>query len=393
MQYRPFGKLEFKVSALGFGAMRLPVKGGKIDETQATAMLHYAIDHGLNYVDTAYPYHDGESETFLGRALTGAYREKVKVATQLPCWKVKEKKDFDRLLNEQLRRLNRDAVDFYLLHALNKKMWDELCALDVLEWAENAMDKGRFRYFGFSFHDEFPAFKEIVDAYNWDLCLIQYNYMDVDKQAGMKGLQYAAAKGMAVAIMEPLRGGRLVNPPAEVQKIWDQAEEKRSPVEWALQWLWNQPEVSVVLSGMSSMEQVKENIALAEKARVNSLSPAELGLYEKVRAKYEEITVIPCTKCGYCMPCPQGVDIPGNLNNYNEGYVYGRPDMARGLYGWWEKSWRDPDGSLDRDIRAASCIQCGICEEKCPQAIPISRWMPVIHKALGENGPYITKLD
>src|SRR5690606_25773051 len=188
MQYRPFGKLEFKVSALGFGAMRLPVKGGKIDETQATAILHYAIDHGLNYVDTAYPYHDGESEVFLGRALTGAYRDKAKLATKLPGWKVKEKKDFDRLLNEQLRRLNRDSVDFYLIHALNKQSWDTLSALGILEWAEKAKESGCFRYFGFSFHDEFPVFKEIIDAYNWDLCLIQYNFMDVNKQAGKKGL-------------------------------------------------------------------------------------------------------------------------------------------------------------------------------------------------------------
>lgn len=393
MQYRQFGKLDFKVSALGFGAMRLPVKGGRINEAEAAAILHYAIDHGVNYVDTAYTYHDGESEAFLGRALTGAYRDKVKLATKMPGWKVKEKKDFDRLLNEQLRRLNRDTVDFYLLHALNKKRWDELNALGVLDWAEKAMDAGRFRYFGFSFHDEFPAFQAIVDAYDWDLCLIQYNFMDVNKQAGKKGLQYAAAKGLAVAIMEPLMGGRLVIPPPVVQEIWDQAEKKRSPVEWALQWLWDQPEVSVVLSGMNSLEQVKENIALAGKARVNSLSPAERGLYEKVRAKYEELTVIPCTRCGYCLPCPQGVDIPGNLNNYNEGYIYNRPEMSRGIYEWWKDSWQDPDGNLDHDIRAGQCIQCGACEEKCPQSIPISRWMPVIHKALAENGPYLTKLD
>lgn len=392
MQYRQFGKLDFRVSVLGFGAMRLPVKEDKIDETEATAMLHYAIDHGLNYVDTAYPYHEGESEAFLGRALTGAYRDKAKLATKLPGWKVKTKKDFDTILNEQLHRLRRDEVDFYLLHSLNRNSWSKLYALDILEWAEKAMTAGKFKYFGFSFHDEFPVFKEIVDAFNWDLCLIQYNFMDVEKQAGMKGLKHAAAKGLAVAIMEPLMGGKLVTPPPPIQEIWDQAVQKRSPVEWGLQWLWNQPEVSVVLSGMSSLEQVKENITLAERSGVNKLTPEELDLYDRARAKYEEFTAISCTRCGYCMPCPQGVDIPGNLYNYNEGAVYGKPDFARKQYEWWRLSWQDPGSSLDHDIRAGKCIQCGACEQKCPQSIPVSRWMPVIHKALAENGPYITKL-
>ena len=314
MQYRPFGSLDFRVSALGFGAMRLPQKDGEIDEAEATRMLHYAIDHGVNYVDTAYPYHGGESEAFLGRALKGGYREKVKLATKLPSWLVQTAADFDRYLNEQLKRLDLDYVDFYLLHSLNKDFWRKLRGLDVFEWAEKARAAGRFRYLGFSFHDDYETFKEIVDAYDWPMCQIQYNYMDVENQAGMKGLKYAAAKGMAVVIMEPLLGGKLVAPPSPVQAIWDEAPRKRTPAAWALAWLWNQPEVSVVLSGMSTMAQVEENVALAASSRVGMLTPEELALYDRVQAAYRELVVIPCTNCRYCLPCPQGVDIPANFN-------------------------------------------------------------------------------
>lgn len=390
MQYRQFGKLDFEVSALGFGTMRLPTKDGKIDENEAGGMLHYAIDHGVNYVDTAYSYHGGNSEVFLGRALKGGYRDKVRLATKLPSWLVESSRDFDRYLNEQLKRLQQDYIDFYLLHTLNKKSWAKLCALGILEWAEKAVNDGRVRYLGFSFHDDYPTFKKIVDEFNWSMCLIQYNYMDVENQAGRKGLQYAAAKGLAVAVMEPLLGGKLVDPPQAVQRLWNTAGAGRSPVEWALQWLWNQPEVSVVLSGMSRMEQVKENVAVADCSGINLQTPEELALYDRVRAKYQELIAIPCTKCGYCMPCPQGVDIPRNFSNYNEGIMYNKPDFPRGEYGWWKHAL--DRGGMDQDIRAAQCIQCGECEEKCPQSISINRWMPVIHHALAENGPYLKKL-
>lgn len=390
MQYRQFGTLDFKVSALGFGAMRLPTKDGQIDEDEATRMLHYAIDHGVNYIDTAYNYHDGNSEVFLGRALKSGYRDRVMLATKLPTWKVESRRDFDKYLNEQLKRLQQEYIDFYLLHTLNKKSWPKLSALGVREWAEKAMADGRIRYLGFSFHDDYPAFKKIVDEYNWTMCLIQYNYMDVENQAGRKGLEYAAAKGLAVAIMEPLLGGKLVDPPPAVQKLWDSTGNGRSPVEWALQWLWNQPEVSVVLSGMSRMEQTKENVALAGRSGINLLTPEELALYDRVRAQYQELIAVSCTKCGYCLPCPQGVDIPGNFSVYNAGIMFDKPDFSRGEYRWWKRAF--DRGDMEDDIRAARCIQCGECEEKCPQSIPISRWMPVIHRALEENGPYLNKL-
>jgi predicted aldo/keto reductase-like oxidoreductase len=392
MQYRRFGKLDWEVSALGFGAMRLPTKDGKIDEAEATRMLHYAIDHGVNYVDTAYPYHEGTSEVLVGQALRGGYREKVRLATKLPSWLVQTADDFDKYLDEQLGRLQLDHVDFYLLHSLNKDAWPKLRDLGVREWAEHAIAAGRFRYLGFSFHDDYDAFKQIVDDYDWTMCQIQYNYMDVEKQAGARGLQYAASKGLTVVIMEPLLGGKLIGPPPSIQSIWDSAANRRTPAGWALQWLWNQPEVSVVLSGMSTLEQVEENVALAGASGIGALTGEELALYDRVRARYQDLTAIPCTNCKYCMPCPQGVDIPANLGTYNDGLMYDKPDAARGQYRWWKYAY-EVQGNFDHDIRAAQCIQCQECEAKCPQAIPISEWMPVIHQALGENGPYVTELE
>jgi predicted aldo/keto reductase-like oxidoreductase len=224
------------------------------------------------------------------------------------------------------------------------------------------------------------------------MCQIQYNYMDANNQAGTRGLQYAAAKGLAVVIMEPLLGGKLVGPPAPIQDIWDSAANRRTPAAWALQWLWNQPEVSVVLSGMSTLEQVEENVALAGASGIGALTGEELALYDRVRARYQDLTAIPCTNCKYCMPCPQGVDIPANLRTYNDGLMYDKPDAARGHYGWMKFAYEE-QGIFDHDIRAAQCTQCGECEARCPQSIPISEWMPVIHRALGENGPYVTKLE
>jgi len=241
MKYRQFGSLDWKVSALGFGAMRFPIIGGdsgKIDEKPSSEMLYYAIDHGVNYIDTAYPYHNGQSEGFVGKTLQGAYREKVKIATKLPCWDVEKTEDFDRLLHEQLGRLKIDQVDFYLLHALNEKSWLKMEQLGVLPWAEKALIDGKIAHLGFSFHDEFPVFKNIIDAYDkWEFCQIQYNYMDINYQAGKKGLDYAAEKGLAVVVMEPIRGGRLVDPPQQIEEIWNQADQKRTPADWSLQWL------------------------------------------------------------------------------------------------------------------------------------------------------------
>jgi len=383
MEYRQFVDLAWKPSALGFGCMRLPTENGNenINEDEATEMLAYAIDHGVNYVDTAYPYHGGNSEPFVGRFLENGYREQVKLATKLPCWKIEERGDFDRYLDEQLERLRTDHIDFYLLHALREATWHDVRDLGVLEWAEDALADGRIDYLGFSFHDEYEVFEEIVDAYDWTFCQIQYNYMDIKTQAGRKGLKYAASKGLAVVIMEPLLGGRLVDPPERIETIWQEAATERSPADWALQWLWDQPEVAVVLSGMTAMSHVKENVASADVSGVGALTEAEHELIDRVRSAYNELCPIPCTQCNYCMPCPHGVDIPQNLDAYNQGVMYEKPDAARDSYQF-----------IDEENRASACVDCDECEEKCPQMIPISDWMVHVHEVLGEGAPYVCEL-
>jgi predicted aldo/keto reductase-like oxidoreductase len=382
MQYRTFGRLDFNVSALGFGAMRLPTmqKGEErvVDEAEATKMIYYAIDQGVNYVDTAYPYHGGQSELLLGKILQGEYREKVKLATKLPSWKIEETTDFDKYFEEQWERLQTDRIDFYLLHTLNKNYWPKLRDLGVLEWAENKIKEGRIGHLGFSFHDKPPVFLDIVDAYDWTFCQVQYNYIDIHDQAGTAGVKHAASKGIAVVVMEPILGGRLVDPPQKIRALWDTAETKRTPADWALQWLWNQQEVATVLSGMSTLQQTEENVVSAEKSRVGKLSEAELALVDKVREQYKALSAIPCTACEYCLPCPAGVNIPRNFGAYNMGLMYEKPEIARKSYNLW----------MPEAQRAMNCTQCQECEEKCPQSIPISQWMPIVHEVLGENKPY-----
>ncbi len=370
MKYRKFGKLEWDVSALGFGAMRLPIIGGdpsKIDEPHAIKMIRYAIDHGVNYVDTAYPYHRGQSEFVVGKALKDGYREKVKLATKMPTWLIEKYEDFDKYLDEQLGKLDTDHIDFYLLHSLNKDRWPKIKEIGVFKWAKEALKSGRIRYLGFSFHDDYELFEKILeDSEHFTFCQIQYNYMDTDYQAGVKGLKLAASKGLAVVIMEPIKGGKLaVTPPKDVQTVWDKSDKKRTPAEWALQWVWNQPEVSVVLSGMSEMKHVEENVVYADRSGVGSLIKKELGLIEAAKNAYLNLGFIGCTACRYCMPCPQGVDIPKILGLYNTYYMEGRPE------GFNERYWEQ----ITDDTHSTNCIACGICEEQCPQHLPIRKFM------------------
>jgi uncharacterized protein len=379
MHYRKFGSLDWKVSPLGFGAMRLPLEDSDdstaIDEERATRMVRYAIDHGVNYVDTAYPYHGGESERFVGRALQDGYREKVHLATKLPMWELEEDGDADRLLNEQLEKLQTDHIDFYLFHALNKDHWTKVEEFDLLTWAEAAKADGRIRYIGFSFHDDLDMFKKIVDAYDdWDFCQIQYNYMDIHNQAGTEGLKYAASKGMAVVVMEPLLGGRLVDPPEPVQAIWDTAPTVQTPVERALRWLWDQPEVSVVLSGMSTMDHVIENVAHASQYAAGNMTDEDQALIEQAREKYNELCPIPCTKCEYCLPCAVELNIPRLFSMLNQGVMYNRLDEVRARY-----------MRMDAEKRAEACIACHECEEKCPQSIPIADWMVHLDEILAQG--------
>lgn len=379
MQYRTFGKLDWKPSALGFGCMRLPTTDPQdrttIDEDLATQMVRYAIDHGVNYIDTAYPYHSGESERFVGRVLQDGYREKVRLATKMPMWAVDSKEVLDRILNEQLEKLQTDHIDFYLFHGLRESRWETVQQFDMLKWAEKALADGRIHHLGFSFHDNYDVFKMIIDATDlWTFCQVQYNYVDIHNQAGRQGVQYAASKGLAVVVMEPILGGRLVDPPQPVQDIWDSAPVQRKPADWALQWLWNQPEVSVVLSGMSTMQHVTENVESASNSGVGKLTAEELAIVDRVRAKYEELCPIPCTKCEYCLPCSVELKIPNLFEILNRATMYNKFDEARRRY----------ERMSDAE-KANACIQCRECEEKCPQSIPISEWMVVVHDVLSKG--------
>ncbi|MCY3019043.1 MAG: aldo/keto reductase [Planctomycetota bacterium] len=376
MRYRRFGRLDYQASVLGFGTMRLPVIGGdasKVDEEPALALIRYAIDHGINYVDSAHGYHGGNSEVVTGKALAGGYRSRVKIATKMPCWSVESAGDFDRLLDEQLGRLQTDTIDFYLLHCLNNKFWDKLRGLGVLPWAEKMIAKGRIGGLGFSCHEEFADFRRYLDEYGgWTMCQIQYNYLDQNNQAGTRGLEYAASKGLPVTVMEPLRGGRLAaEPPPSVRAVWDSAPVRRTPADWALQWVWNHPQVTVALSGMNTMQQLQENLASADRAAAESLSPAELALYDRVVAAYREASPVPCTACGYCVPCPNGVNIPRVFEIYNESAFYADMGVPRYTY-----------ARLAEAERANKCAKCGTCEERCPQKIHTMDALAQAHEKL-----------
>lgn len=385
MLYRKLGKTGEKVSILGFGCMRLPIIDGNpqnINEALATEMLHHAFDQGVNYVDTAYPYHGaaategGMSEIFVGNVLKDGYRDEVFLSTKLPSWLVEKKEDLNYYLDEQFRRLQTDRIDFYLLHGLGQSTWETLTKLDVFEFLDSAIDDGRIGYAGFSFHDELKLFKEVVDSYKWNFSQIQYNYMDQDFQAGKKGVEYAAAQGLGTVIMEPLRGGCLTNNiPPDIQFLWERAPVKRSLAEWALRFLWDHSEVNVVLSGMSTMDQVKENIQIAEEGNINSLTPEEKNLIQEVREVYQARMHVGCTACGYCMPCPEGVDIPLNLNLLNDVHIYQNMDKPMGNYSFLTAKKQS----------AAFCTECGECEDKCTQNIEIRKYLKETEDILGKK--------
>jgi hypothetical protein len=360
-----------ELSILGFGCMRLPQKRGtpgqgKIDERRATAQIRYTIDHGVNYIDTAVFYHMGGSEPFLGHALKDGYREKVRLATKLHTYSVKAYEDMDRFLNIQLNKLATDHIDYYLLHGLYRANWEKIKKLGALDFLEKAKADGRIVNTGFSFHGDIDTFKEIVDAYDWSFCQIQYNFLDEKNQAGTEGLKYAAGKGLGVIVMEPLRGGTLTKKvPDEVQAIWNEADVKRSSAEWALRWIWNHPEVTVVLSGMNEEAHIEENLRIADKALPDSLTEKELMLISRVEAAYRMLTKAGCTGCRYCMPCPSGVDIPGCFEAYDTLKMFNETNHARFVY-VRNFAWLHTEPAY-----ASLCKECGKCAEKCPQHLPI----------------------
>lgn len=373
MLYRKMPKNGEELSILGFGCMRLPVRDGRIDESRAIAQIRYAVDRGVNYVDTAWPYHAGESELVLGKALQNGYRDKVKVATKLPSWMIKNRQDMDRYLEAQLEKLGTDRIDYYLLHALNGTSWDILYELDVLGFLDQAKEDGRIANAGFSFHGLLDDFKRIVDAYPWVFCQIQYNFLDQENQAGSEGLKYAADKNLGVIVMEPLRGGNLAlpTPPPAIEAIWSEAKTHRTPVEWALRWVWDQPEVTVVLSGMNEEAHIDENLSIADTAHAGTLTGDELALVERVSRTYRELMKVGCTGCGYCMPCPSDVMIPICFEEYNKMHMFGEAENVKFRY-----ALRMSGELVDRTPGYASqCVECGTCLEKCPQQIPIPEFL------------------
>ena len=384
MLYRKIGKTGYEASVVSLGCMRLPMLEQKdpprdfferqkaVNEEKALEMIDYAINNGINYFDSAYLYHAGNSELILGKGIKGK-RDKVIITTKSPVMMIEKHEDFDRILDEQLEKLGTDHLDFYLLHGLNMDAWEKCKNLKGLEFLDRIQKDGRAKYAGFSFHDKTEVFKEIIDSYDWAVCQIQYNYFDENYQAGKEGLQYAASKDIGVIIMEPLRGGRLTQKiPEEVRKIWDSAGIKRSPAEWGLRWVANHPEVSVILSGMSSMEQLKENINISDEFLPDNLNEKELGIISKVADAYRELMTVDCTSCGYCMPCSNNVNIPMIFSIYNDYHIFDDEELSTMIY----------NGMIGSSQNASNCVECGECEEKCPQQIEIIENLKDAHKTL-----------
>ncbi len=381
MLYRKMESTGDELSILGFGCMRLPQKNGRIDEERATKQLRDAIDRGVNYIDTAVPYHMGTSEPFVGRALSSGYRDRVKLATKLPPWQTNTRQDMDRILGEQLEKLRTDRIDYYLVHALNGESWAKMRDLGVLEFLEGARADGRIVNAGFSFHGSLPDFKEIVDAWAWQFCQIQYNYLDERFQAGTEGLEHAAAKGLGIIAMEGLRGGVLGRrPPPEVRAIWDEADVERSAAEWALRWIWNRPEVHVNLSGMNDEAHIEENLRIAEEALPDSLTDKELDLVLRAAETYRGLMKSDCTGCRYCLPCPEGVDIPGCLGALNNKLAL-RDKKAGMVYMFFNSGALGGEPSL-----ASQCTECGTCLPRCPQSVPIPDVLKLV--AAEFEGPF-----
>jgi predicted aldo/keto reductase-like oxidoreductase len=378
MLYRRVPKTGDELSILGYGCMRFPMRSGMaIDEERAIRQIRSAIEGGVNYFDTAPIYHLGRSEPILARALADGYRERVRVATKLPPWSVTCREDMDRILARQLATLQTDHIDYYLLHGLAGESFDRLCRQGVLEFLDAAKADGRITSAGFSFHGRYDAFRTIVDAHDWEFCQIQYNYLDEQNQAGTKGLEYAASRRLAVMVMEPLRGGNLAGRiPADVQAIWDESVAGRSPAEWGLRWVWNHPEVTVVLSGMNEEAHIAENIRVAGGAQAGSLTGDELALIARVRDTYRRLLAVGCTGCGYCMPCPFGVDIPGCFAEYNAHRMF--PDDRGATFQYVGRH----GGLLSDTSYAGLCTGCGRCETICPQHLPVRQLLREVSREM-----------
>ena len=373
MEYRKLGQTGIEISAVGFGTMRLPTLDGvfsSIDIEKAKAVVRHAIDNGVNYVDTAYPYHlNGNSEKAVKEILADGYRQKVYVGDKLSMWVCDTYEECEEFFNSQLERTGAGYFDIYFLHSLDKNFWEKAKRLNVLKLFDKLIAEGKIKHIGFSFHDKYEVFEEIIDAYPWEFCLLQLNYMDMDYQAGEKGMKLAAEKGLGVFVMEPLKGGQLAKePPKSVRQIWDESKFDMSPAARGISYLLDKPEITCVLSGMNEISQVDDNINTANKYAAGHKDEKELMLYARAREEFSKLIKIPCTRCQYCNPCPVGVDIPANIDYYNMGYMYDTVEHAKNFY---NRPFFD-------NKRSTNCIQCGECLDKCPQHLQIPELMKMI---------------
>lgn len=367
MQYRLIKKTGDEISPIGFGAMRLPLKNGRINREIAKKQIYHAIDNGINFIDTAYLY--GDSETFLGEVLQGEYKDKVKICTKLPSINVRKYEDMENLLDEQLERLQRDCIDYYLIHAVDLKTVNRLLKRDLLKFIAKAKEDGKIRHVGFSYHGPREEFEIVLDGYDWDVVMIQYNYFDGNSQASIEGIERAASRGMGIFVMEPLKGGLLAGKmPAEAEEIFKKADSNKTNAQWALEWVLNNPNVTCVLSGMNSIEQIDENIAIAEKTTPLSLSFEEMEAIEYVKRVIRNSLKINCSTCGYCVPCPRGVNIPMCMKIYNEKYLFDH----KGLFNQSRIDYfQYTCGVMGNEGNAGKCNGCGKCLRKCPQKLDI----------------------
>ena len=369
---RNFPAANHAVSALGMGCMRMPTRneeGNPIDRPEAIRLIRHLIDNGVTYVDTAYGYHDGNSEGLVGEALKDGYRERVTLATKLPVWLVSERADMEKLLDEQLARLQTDHVDVYLAHALDGERFDKMRELGLFDFMDEMVAKGKIRYPGFSFHDDAAAFRRIVDSYGWKVAQVQMNLLDEFNQATMDGVRYAAGKGIGIVVMEPVRGGALVKTvPDEIRALYEAGAPGRSAAEWAFRWLIDKPEFMTILSGMSTMEQADDNLRIFSSAEAGCLSDAEKETIEKVRKAYEARIKVGCTGCEYCMPCPQGIKIPEIFKGYDTASMFGD-------FTGFTKRYNE------MEVNASACVGCGSCVAACPQHFktPIPEMLKQIH--------------
>jgi predicted aldo/keto reductase-like oxidoreductase len=375
MQYRQYGKLGYEVSLLGMGCMRLPRReDGRVDRDQAGELIRYAADHGVTYFDTAFGYHNRTSEEVLGEALEGGRREKVRIATKQPFGEMKDQGTIRRNLENTLKKLRTGYLDVYLIHGINGKIWPDIKKREILKEYEKFRDEGLIKAVAFSYHGGYEAFAEILQSYDWGMCQVQHNFLDINREVTARGLELAGKLGTALVVMEPLRGGNLGKTTGAVQAVYDGAPVKRSSVEWAFRYVANFPQVSTILSGMSTMEQLKENIELFSRPdmKPGNLSAEDLSMLVKVKETYERVVTIPCTKCEYCLPCPQGVNIPGIFERYNTAAMFENPEPSRRTYMFLTRAGTD----------AGKCVSCGGCEKKCPQGIGIIDQLKTAHEKL-----------